>query len=86
MSQAQAIVSVPPMYLDREGAANFLALSVSTFERLTREDATFPKARALSGNRSGWLVAELTSWGMARPVSTRPPPPNTGSRRRLASA
>jgi prophage regulatory protein len=76
-----ALVQVPPLYLERDAAAAYLALSVSTFEKLTREDSTFPKARAISGRRTGWLVDELRAWGLARPASTNLPPPNTGARR-----
>lgn len=76
-----AVVQITPLYLEREEAAAYLALSLSTFEKLTREDATFPRCRALSGRRTGWLVDELRAWGLARPVSNMLPPANTGSRR-----
>lgn len=78
---AGPVVSLPPLYLERDQAAAYLALSVSTFERLTREDKTFPRCRALSGRRTGWLVDELRAWGLARPESSQPPPENTGRRR-----
>ena len=75
-------MSVEPLYLDREGAATFLAISVSTLEQLGREDPAFPKPRAVSRGRSAWLVAELREWGLQRPVSTRLPPRNCRGRAR----
>lgn len=80
-AQPSGVLSLPPLYLERDAAAGYLALSVSTFERLTREDPSFPRCRALSGRRTGWLVDELRAWGLARPVSSQLPPVNTGARR-----
>lgn len=68
---------VEPLYLDKAEAAVFLSVSVSTFEKLLREDATFPRPRALSANRNGYLVAELRGWGETRPIADRLPPANT---------
>ena len=68
---------VEPLYLDKAEAAAFLSVSVSTFEKLLREDATFPRPRALSPNRNGYLVTELRVWGQARPIADRLPPANT---------
>ena len=68
---------VEPLYLDKVEAAAFLSVSVSTFEKLLREDATFPRPRALSANRNGNLVAELRGWGETRPIADRLPPANT---------
>jgi len=68
---------VEPLYLDKAEAAIFLAVSVSTFEKLLREDSTFPRPRALSANRNGYLVAELRGWGETRPIADRLPPANT---------
>src|SRR5688572_7481605 len=59
---------VEPLYLDKAEAAVFLSVSVSTFEKLLREDATFPRPRALSANRNGYLLAELRDWGKTRPI------------------
>lgn len=80
------IVTIKPAVLDREAAAAFLAISVSTLEKQLRE-GNFPKPRLLSGSRVGWIVTELEDWLAARPVSNLPPPPNTGAakpRRRQA--
>ncbi len=54
------------IYLDRSGAAQALALSESTLEKLVREDETFPKPRRLSANRVGWLRRELDAWAESR--------------------
>lgn len=42
---------IEPLYLDKIEAAAFLAVSISTFEKLLREDGTFPRPRALSAHR-----------------------------------
>lgn len=78
------LAPVPPLYLEREAAAAYLAVSLSTFEQLGRDDPSFPKGRALSKRRTGWLLEELRTWGLARPESTHLPPPNTGWRRNAA--
>jgi prophage regulatory protein len=77
VSTDKQLLRVEPLYLDKAEAAAFLSVSVSTFEKLLREDTTFPRPRALSANRNGYLVAELRGWGESRPVADRLPPPNT---------
>lgn len=74
-----SVVTTRPACLDRSGAARYLSLSESTLEKLTREQADFPKPRVLSGRRTGWLVRELDAWLESRPVSSFLPPPNTGA-------
>jgi len=71
---------VEPLYLDKTEAAAYLSVSVSTFEKLLREDATFPRPRALSAKRNGYLVMELRAWGETRPIADRLPPANTNRR------
>jgi prophage regulatory protein len=78
MSTVRPPRHVEPLYLDKVEAAAFLSVSVSTFEKLLREDATFPRPRALSANRNGYLMSELRAWGETRPIADRLPPPNTG--------
>lgn len=78
------IIQVEPMYLGREEAAAFLALSVSTFEGGVRTGA-IPKPRMLSKSRVGWLVSELRQFAMERPVSDLPPPKNCEHGRPRAS-
>lgn len=77
VSTDQQLLRAEPLYLDKAEAAAFLSVSVSTFEKLLREDTTFPRPRALSPNRNGYLVAELRRWGETRPVADRLPPANT---------
>lgn len=66
-----------PMYLDLSDVSNFVALSESSIQKLTRENA-FPKARQLSGRRVGWLVREVVDWAEARPVADLLPPAGSG--------
>ena len=68
---------VEPLFFDKAEAAAYLSVSISTFEKLLREDTTFPRPRALSANRNGYLVSELRGWGETRPVADRLPPANT---------
>ena len=72
-------VSTKPAYLDREGAAAFVSLSVITMERMVAK-GDFPAPRQLGGRRVGWLVRELDAWCEARPVSSNLPPVNCGGR------
>ncbi|WP_324400738.1 AlpA family phage regulatory protein [Ottowia sp.] len=69
--------------LDKASAAEFLALSVSTFERLVREGRA-PRPRQLSGRRVAWIRTELEAWLHERPVSELLPPANTGAPKRRA--
>lgn len=78
---SRPLLAVEPMYLDKAQAATFLALSVSTFEAMGRTDKDFPKPRAISPARNGYLLEELRSWGANRPVADRLPPANTGRRK-----
>jgi len=70
-------VTIAPAALDPAAAAQFVALSSSTMERLVREEK-FPKPRLLSGRRVAYLVRELVEWIESRPVSDLPPPKNCG--------
>ncbi len=83
------IIQVAPAALDRESAAEYLALSVSTFESLVRE-RDVPQPRQLAGRRVAWLRVELDAWLETRPVSEQLPPENTSAakprgRRRAAA-
>lgn len=74
-------IIVDPICLDLATAAGVLSLSESTFQALTRDDPTFPKARRFSVRRVGWLYGELIAWAETRPVSDILPPKNTGSKK-----
>jgi prophage regulatory protein len=73
-------MNIKPAYVDLPGACQFVALSESTLQKMVREDQ-FPRPRALSAKRVGWLVRELEEWAESRPVSELPPPANTGARK-----
>ncbi|WP_367847039.1 helix-turn-helix transcriptional regulator [Rhodoferax sp. WC2427] len=72
-------INIRPAALEPPDAATYVALSVTTVERLVRE-GKFPKPRQLSGRRVGYLVRELDSWLDDCPVSDLLPPPNTSRR------
>jgi prophage regulatory protein len=78
----RSALRIEPLYLDKVEAAAFLAVSISTFEKLLREDAMFPRPRALSAHRNGYLLTELRNWGEGRPVADRLPPANTSHGKR----
>ncbi len=71
------IVSIKPLYLSREEAAKFLAISTTTLESMVAKGLA-PKPRKVSPARVGWLVDELEAWGRARPESDLAPPPDSG--------
>jgi len=54
--------------------------SIGTVQQLVRRDK-FPKPRALSPRRVGWLVREIEERSEARPISDLLPPENTGARK-----
>lgn len=69
---------IAPAALDKAGAAAYLSLSTSTFERLVRE-GNAPRPRMLSDRRVAWVRAELDKWLHSRPPSDLLPPANTGA-------
>tara|TARA_R110000822_G_scaffold43421_1_gene117224 strand:- start:1726 stop:1959 length:234 start_codon:yes stop_codon:yes gene_type:complete len=73
-------MTLQPIALDKETAAEFVALSVSSLERLVRE-GSFPKPRQVSLRRVVFLVKELESWMENCPVSELLCPPNTGAKK-----
>ncbi len=72
--------AIKPIYLELSALANTVTLAEATIQKLVREGA-FPAPRQLSGRRVAWLVREVEEWAEQRPVSTLPPPPNTGKRK-----
>lgn len=81
MNEKAAIVTIEPLVLAREDAANFLSLSVTSFEDMvTRRE--LPQPRKLAKRRVGWLVSELRAWGEGLPVSDIAPPENSDYGRR----
>lgn len=70
------IVHIKPLYLARDEAAAFLAISASLFEKLV-QNGNAPKPRKISAGRCAWLVSELECWGNSRPISDLLPPQNS---------
>jgi len=68
------------LYYEKDELPEATTLSKSTIEEEIRQDR-FPKPRQLAGKRVGWLVEEVLEWARTRPVSTQPPPPNTGAKK-----
>jgi prophage regulatory protein len=71
----KAVVTMRPLYLDLDGVAEALSLSKTTVQKMVRTNE-FPRPRALSGRRVGWLVREIEEWAEARPLSDMLPPPS----------
>ena len=67
-------------FLDIDAVAAAVSLSTGGVQRLVRE-GSFPKPRALSARRVGWLVTEVEAWANARPIAEMLPPPSAGQRR-----
>lgn len=76
---------IQPRFVVKDAAAQMLAMSIKTFERLV-QSGDMPKPRQLSAGRVGWLVAELDAWAASRPISEILPPANTGVKRPRAQS
>jgi prophage regulatory protein len=64
-----------PIFLNLEDTAAAVALSTANVRKLMREEK-FPKPRALSPRRIGWLVRELEEWSESREIADMLPPPS----------
>ncbi len=64
-----------PIFLDLDATAATVALSTGNVQKLVRE-GNFPKPRALSPRRVGWLVTELEAWALSRALADMLPPPS----------
>lgn len=76
------ILQFAPGALDRDQAAAYVSLGISTFERLVQsrqapQPRMFPAAR-----RVAWLRSELDAWLQGLPPSNLLPPENTGAPKR----
>lgn len=74
------LIQTPPIFVDRETAADALNLGVSTFMREVRA-GRLPAARLISPNRVGWLWSELVAFATAQPVADLLPPQRCDNRR-----
>lgn len=72
------MLTVKPLYLDREATASFVSLSVPTMQRMVAR-RQFPAPRQISDKRVGWLVRELEEWSESRPESSNLPVENCGA-------
>ncbi|MCT7309721.1 helix-turn-helix transcriptional regulator [Ralstonia sp. L16] len=73
--------SKPVIYLDLPSVAAAVALSETTVQQLVREQK-FPRPRAISPRRVGWLLREVQEWAEKCPVSEFLPPPNCSRNQR----
>ena len=67
-------VTIHPAALDRENAAAYVGLSVTTMEA-EAQAGRFPKPRQIGARRVVWLREELDAHLRALPVSTIKPGP-----------
>ncbi|WP_321853859.1 helix-turn-helix transcriptional regulator [Paraburkholderia tropica] len=63
-----------PILLDLADTAAAVSLSTGNVQKLVRE-GNFPKPRALSTRRVGWMVIEVEAWAASLPVADMLPPP-----------
>jgi predicted DNA-binding transcriptional regulator AlpA len=71
-------MTLQPIAVDKETAANYVSLSVTTLELLVRQ-GEFPPPRQIAARRVAFIVSELSDWLSTRPVSQLLPPINTGA-------
>jgi predicted DNA-binding transcriptional regulator AlpA len=72
--------SLPPhRFYDLPTVAHVVSLSTGNVQALVRA-GDFPKPRALSARRVGWLAREIDEWAESRPVAKMLPPVNAGMR------
>lgn len=69
--------SSPVIYLSLQQVSQATSLSTSAWQELVTKGLA-PKPRALTKQRSGWLLREVIEWCESRPVADRAPPPNCG--------
>lgn len=75
---ASIVMNCPPAALERDQAAAYVSLGVTTFERLVQSRQA-PQPRQFPARRVAWLRSELDAWLQSLPESTLLPPDNTGA-------
>lgn len=70
---------VRPLLYSLDEVAQAVSLSTGNVQKLVRE-GSFPKPRAMSARRVGWIVAEVEAWVIGLPVANMLPPKNCGQR------
>lgn len=78
-------MSFVPAVLTKELAAQYMGMSISTFERQVRL-GELPKPRLTSERRVGWLRRELDEAAEKLPISELLPPENTGAKKPRGSS
>jgi predicted DNA-binding transcriptional regulator AlpA len=71
---------VRPLLYSLDEVAQAVSLSTGNIQKLVRE-GSFPKPRAMSARRVGWVVSEIEEWVIALPIANMLPPVNAGQRR-----
>lgn len=71
---ADTIITLQPAALDRDNAAAYVGLSVTTMES-EAQAGRFPKPRQATARRVVWLRDELDAYLQALPVSSIKPGP-----------
>lgn len=78
------VMQFAPAALEREQAAAYSGLRLTSFEKEVREKRA-PQPRQVAGRRVVWLTKELDAWLFACPVSEQLPPENTGVKKPRAA-
>ena len=78
---ATIALNCAPGALDKELAAAYCSVGVTTFEQMVQEK-TAPQPRRFPGRRRvAWLRTELDAWLASLPLSDLLPPDNTGAKK-----
>lgn len=79
------VVQILPAALERDMAAAYVGLRLTTFEKAVRERSA-PQPRQVAARRVVWLREELDAWLASCPVSEQLPPENTSEGGRNSGA
>lgn len=78
---ATVALNCAPGALDKELAAAYCSVGVTTFEQMVQEKIA-PQPRRFPGRRRvAWLRTELDAWLTSLPLSDLLPPDNTGAKK-----
>ena len=56
-------------YLSQRALAKYLGFSVTTVQRLRKENPDFPKRRVYGYRTKGWIKGEINDWVKTRPAA-----------------
>ena len=59
---AQAVTVTDQIFWTRQTAAQMLGVSISTLDRLDKNDPTFPQKIRLGKRRAGWRSESIKKW------------------------